>query len=114
MPTYDARDYAMAEKMAYDSASKAPLGGMVGATKAATDRSTFDDVYGALGEASALASRVMVLVDRLCGSAPGDMAKGGGTEPFGVLPTLRRVSEDTLEGIRNAQTALNRLDRELP
>jgi hypothetical protein len=56
----------------------------------------------------------MALVDRLCGPTNQECGKANDNDSYGVFPQLRNASGETLETIRQAQTALNRLDRELP
>jgi hypothetical protein len=112
--TYDVRNHAMAEAIYQKALADSPAKGPGISTRSERDRSTLDDVYGALAEANALASRVKAIVERLCGSTPEAEGKGTDGEPFGIFPTLRRCSGDTLELVRQAQSALNRLDRELP
>lgn len=111
----DQREYAKAEYAALlDQRASPNLNSVAGASKASLDRTALDDVHGAMSEARNLANRIMSLVDRLCGTTAQECGKVVDADYCGVFPQLRNASGETLELVRQAQSALNRLDRELP
>lgn len=74
------------------------------------------DAHVALNEAFDLSQRVGRLVDRLLGAvpAPAPATIGGDQVSDAVFPALRDHSRSTSGCIREAQEALNRLERALP
>lgn len=110
----DRMEQAKAEAYWLDQRSGQSLNSIAGASKAVMDRTAIDDVHGAMSEARNLASRVIALVDRLCGMTVQECGKAVDTDPCGIFPQLRNSSGETLELVRQAESALNRLDRELP
>lgn len=70
----------------------------------------------AFDEARGLASRIGVLADRLCGPVPqpaSGSASGGRAESPAILPALRIGSQLTRDMIREAHSALERIERSL-
>lgn len=68
----------------------------------------------AFDEARALAGRVTMLADRLCGPVPTPVnGSGANASAPAILPALRIGSEQTREMIREAHSALERIERSL-
>lgn len=80
--------------------------------------SAFVDVHGTFDETCALAHRVIDMVSRLIGSSPEaqDAGRSAGIspEPSAMFDILRDDSCRTVCRVRDAQDALDRLERALP
>lgn len=84
-------------------------------TEAKVDRSAVESAEWAMTSATELAGRVEDVVMRLCGSSPMNAASGNVEKLSGpgILPNLKEKSEKTVDQIRRAMGALDRLDRSI-
>ncbi len=106
-----------------DYAQAIRSGGLIGGrtgpatdTLGASSAPTSMSVAGrALEDARALAFRVSSMVDRLCGCTPQAVGSDGKDSPAqSVFDSLKRDAQRTLEVLREAESQLDRLEREIP
>lgn len=69
--------------------------------------------HDALERASSLAVRVQILVGRITGNPTSDGCSSAKDTPSGVLPSLHRKANETMDEIGNAMRAIDELENEL-
>lgn len=95
-------------------------GGLIGGSRPINTMSTEApnsiSVAGrALEDARSLAFRVSSMVDRLCGCTPQAVGSEGKDSPAqSAFDSLKRDAQRTLEVLREAESQLDRLEREIP
>lgn len=105
---YDQKDYGYVQGGSLSEGKYASIG------EAPMEPGPFGVAAMAFDEARGLAMRIGQLADRLCGPVPQPVSNTGvNAASPAILPALRIGSEQTRDMIREAHSALERIERSL-